>query len=80
MDVDVSEEEQLLLISAVQSARGTITQASPTHSFGIPQETPVDYSVSEQEVASVSNNCLPLSTLWYLCYTSILYSCREHCT
>ena len=46
MDVDISEEEQLLLISAVQSARGTITLATPTHSFGIPQESPIDYSVS----------------------------------
>lgn len=44
MDVDISEEEQQVLISAVQSARSTITLATPTQSFGIPQESPVDYS------------------------------------
>lgn len=62
MDVDISEEEQQVLISAVQSARSIITLATPTQSFGIPQESAVDYSVSGQIVSgffSCHPDCLP---------------------
>lgn len=45
MDIDLSEEEQLLLISQVLSARSTLTPSTSLDGWGLPQET-VDYSVS----------------------------------
>jgi len=48
MDVDVSETEQLQLISQIQSTRDSILPTSSLESFGIPQDaSPVTFCVSQ---------------------------------
>ena len=48
MDVDVSETEQLQLISQIQSTRDSILPTSSLESFGIPQDaSPATFCVSQ---------------------------------
>ena len=58
MDVDLSEVEQLQLLSEIKSARSTMVPPSSLESFGIPQDpSPATLPVSCEGVAPVIISC-----------------------